>query len=334
MDSVTQLALGAAAGYAVLGKRVGRPALAWGAALGTLPDLDVLAPMGDAVDDFTRHRSWSHSLFVTLAITPALAFLGSRLHAARGAPMRSWLGMVLLVLWTHVLLDSFTVYGTQIFWPLPWAPECWSTIFIIDPLYTLPLLIGIVAAALGRARPNRWGLILSSAYLAWTLLAKAWVGSVVTAQLQRQGLPQDRVLTTPSPFNTLLWRVVVVTDTTYYEGYHSLIAPGEGLRLRPYPNQRQLLRGLEQHGPVRRLHWFTKGILAVGPGQDDPAEVVLSDLRMGLEPSYVFRFAVGRHEEGKSTPMPPRKLPSEFDPSSLGLILGRIFDPSVELGPR
>ena len=41
MDSLTQVALGSAVGYAVLGNKIGRKAVFWGAALGTLPDLDV-----------------------------------------------------------------------------------------------------------------------------------------------------------------------------------------------------------------------------------------------------------------------------------------------------
>jgi inner membrane protein len=63
MDSVTQIALGAAVSEAVMGNRVGRKATLWGAILGTLPDLDVLIPMGNAVSDFTYHRAASHSFF-------------------------------------------------------------------------------------------------------------------------------------------------------------------------------------------------------------------------------------------------------------------------------
>ena len=62
MDSLTQLTLGAAVGEAVLGRQVGRRAALWGALLGTLPDLDVFLPLGDAVRDFTYHRGPSLSL--------------------------------------------------------------------------------------------------------------------------------------------------------------------------------------------------------------------------------------------------------------------------------
>ena len=64
MDSVTQAVFGAAVGGAVLGRRLGWRAFAWGAVLGTLPDLDSLVPYGGPVEDFTYHRGYSHALAV------------------------------------------------------------------------------------------------------------------------------------------------------------------------------------------------------------------------------------------------------------------------------
>ena len=50
MDSLSQLALGAAVGVAVMGRRTALwKSAAWGAALGTLPDLDVVLDHGDAL---------------------------------------------------------------------------------------------------------------------------------------------------------------------------------------------------------------------------------------------------------------------------------------------
>ena len=53
MDTVTQIALGAAVGEATLGRKVGKRAILWGGICGLFPDLDVLIPLGDAVKDFT-----------------------------------------------------------------------------------------------------------------------------------------------------------------------------------------------------------------------------------------------------------------------------------------
>jgi inner membrane protein len=146
MDSITQIALGAAVGEAVAGKQVGRRALLWGGFFGLLPDLDILISYGDAVRDVTYHRSWSHSALVMTALTPLWTWLICKLQPATRTHWRRMLALVFLALITHTLLDCFTVYGTQIFWPLPMAPVGWSTIFIIDPAYSLPLMLGIGAA--------------------------------------------------------------------------------------------------------------------------------------------------------------------------------------------
>ena len=48
MDSLSQIALGAAVGVAVMGRRTAVwKAAAWGAVAGTLPDLDVIIDHGD-----------------------------------------------------------------------------------------------------------------------------------------------------------------------------------------------------------------------------------------------------------------------------------------------
>jgi len=75
MDSLSQIALGAAVGYAVLGPTIGKRALLIGAATGTLPDLDVIVPYTDAVESFTYHRSWSHSIFILTLLSWPLAWL-------------------------------------------------------------------------------------------------------------------------------------------------------------------------------------------------------------------------------------------------------------------
>src|SRR5690554_4057463 len=153
MDSITQAALGAAVGGTVLGRRLGRKAVLIGAVLGTLPDLDVVIDYGDAVANVTEHRGFSHSLFVLTGIGTLLALLTSRLTSAREIPLGHWWLFYVLCLTTHPLLDALTTYGTQLWWPMDVRPAAYPIVFIIDPLYTLPLLIGIgVALATGNGR--------------------------------------------------------------------------------------------------------------------------------------------------------------------------------------
>lgn len=334
MDSVTQIALGAAVGEATLGRKVGSRAVLWGALCGTLPDFDVFVPLGDAVRDFTYHRSATHSLLVLAVFSPLMVWLILKVHPQTAPYRRQWLVLVYLVFATHVLLDSFTVYGTQIFWPIDTTPVAWSTIFIIDPAYTLPLLIGVIAAlvvsrtrALGH-KLNWVGLALSSCYLVWTVGAKWHVERVARESLASQGIVYEQLLTVPAPFNTLVWRVLATYPDGYYDGFYSLFDDGRHVVMRSFPSRPQLLDGIGDHWPVRRLQWFTRGFYSVSrTGQD----VIMTDLRMGLEESYVFRFKVAEFGNPHAHATHPERLPPQRDFSRLINVWARIWDPHANI---
>jgi inner membrane protein len=327
MDSITQIVLGAAVGEAALGHRVGRKAALWGAVCGTLPDLDILIPFGDPVADFTYHRSFSHSLLVLALLTPMVAWLIRKVHPADAHHRAGWLLLVYLAFATHVLLDSCTIYGTQIFWPLDPTPMTWGSVFIIDPAYTVPLIVGLLAVAVLRRRPalgyriNAAMLTLSTLYLAWSFGAKYYAQGVAREALARQGVEYERIVTLASPFNTILWRIVAMDDGGYHVGWYSLLDPQRDMRFDFHPSDTRLLGGLEQHWPVTRLQWFTKGFYRVSRIDEN---VVMTDLRMGVEGSYVFRFKVGETGNPHSLPTPSELLPSELDTSRLPWLWQRL----------
>jgi inner membrane protein len=332
MDSVTQIALGAAVGEAVLGRKVGSRAALWGGICGTLPDLDVFIPMGEAVANFTYHRSFSHSLLVLAALTPLVVWLILKIHPQTGDLKRRWAVLVYVVFATHVLLDSLTVYGTQIFWPLTDYPVSIGSIFIIDPAYTLPLVGGLLIALLLRHRPvgyraNLAGLTLSTAYLAWGLGMQWHLERLATRSLEAQGVQYQRLLVQPTPLNSVLWRIVAANDTYYRVGYYSLLDDSNIIRTTRIESTPHLLRGLETHWPVQRLQWFTHGFYAVTRESD---AIVISDLRMGIEPNYVFRFKVGNMSNPHSQPLTSTQLPVKRDWDRLPLLWRRIWDSGVD----
>ena len=338
MDSVTQLLLGAAVGEASAGRQLGRRAALWGAVCGTLPDLDVFIPLGDAVSDFTYHRSASHSLLVLALVTPFMVWLINKLHPQTTDHQRRLYAMVYLVFATHVLLDSFTVYGTQIFWPIYTTPMTWSTIFIIDPAYSIPLLIGLLAVVFSSRHrafghvANIVGLSISSAYLLWTLGAKMHVHITARDALQQQNIAASKLLTTPAPFNTLLWRVLAVDREYYYEGYYSLLDDDKLIQFEQYPRSPYLLRGLQDSWAVQRLQWFTKDFYAASMQQND---IVITDLRMGLEPDYVFSFKVAEMSNPHPHPVLPERVENERNFERLNWVWARIWDqqalPSMQI---
>ena len=148
MDSASQFLLGASIAGATLGSRLGGRALLIGGLVATLPDLDSFIPMGNDIDNMTYHRGFSHSVLVQTIVAPAVAYGITRLVRETRQFVRPLLITVWLCLVTHSLLDSLTTYGTQILGPLDAGPPvAWPAVFIIDPLYTLVLLIGVFGMA-------------------------------------------------------------------------------------------------------------------------------------------------------------------------------------------
>ena len=337
MDSLTQIALGSAVGYAVLGNKVGRRAAIYGAVLGTLPDLDVFIPFGGPVEDFTYHRSFSHSFIVQLLISPIIAWLIVKLHPATKVHIKGWAWLSFLTLSTHALLDSFTVYGTQFLWPISEYPFGFSTLFIIDPVYTLPLLVAFIACIVPRVSANTryrisvYGLGISSTYLMWTIAAKWHIDTLNQEALAAKNIDTSTYMSTPAPFNTLLWRSVVVEDNRYFEIYTSVFDQASDVSVQEYQSSNELLSELEENWGVQRLQWFTKGLYSIKL-QDD--QVILSDLRMGLEGSYVFSFVIGNQSGDAVTQGSYEKVSSRPDITGLPLFFERIFDPSINLSPK
>ncbi len=301
MDSLSQIVLGGALAAAIVPARHRRAALLAGAALGTLPDLDsipiaLLTP--DPVALMTMHRSFSHSLFVLPVLGAVIWWVFRRFNGRVAESPRRWFWAIQLALITHPLLDAFTVYGTQLWWPLQPHPAMWSSVFIIDPLYTIWLLLACVIAWFWRERALAQrallaGLALSTAYLGWSLLAKHRVDVEAERTLAAMGLADAPYFSVPMPFNTLLWRVVAMTPSGYVDAEYSVVAPGETMAFRGYPSNVQALRQAEDLPAVQRLQWFNRGFMRAQVQGD---RLVLSDLRMGLEPDYNFSFEVAARD--------------------------------------
>jgi inner membrane protein len=143
VDSITQAALGGVVGELVLGRKLGWKGMAWGLFFGTLPDLDILVyPWLDQAEKLRWHRGISHSIAMMLVASFTFAKPLSLLHRKKGVSAKRAGWFVFLAWSTHVLIDVFTSYGTQVFEPFSDQRVAWSNIFIIDLFFTLPLFIG------------------------------------------------------------------------------------------------------------------------------------------------------------------------------------------------
>lgn len=310
MDSLTQIVLGAAVGEAVAGKRIGNKALLWGAIAGTMPDLDVLAnPVLDMVGQLSFHRSFTHSFLFAFLASPVLGWVLHRLYRNEQATFRDWTLLFFLGFTTHALLDSFTTWGTQLFWPFSNYGVAFYNIFVIDPLYTLPFLVCVVAVAFydrrskKRRRWNNAGLIISSLYIVFSFAAQAYAKSAFKDSLQAQGIAYDSMIVKATPLNTLLWAVTAEAADGYYTGFYSILDEDKEIKYSFEPRNEQLLAPYRGHPKMERLLQITKGYYAVESAKEG---IQINDLRFGQFDGwregggrYVFVYHVWHNEAGE-----------------------------------
>ena len=304
MDSLTQAVLGATVGEAVAGSRLGRRAAAWGAVAGTIPDLDVLAsPFLSEAGQLRFHRGVTHGLPFAFVVGPVLGWLVWRLYRWRAArrgeeagagTWQTWTAVFFWGLLTHPLLDVFTVYGTQLLAPFSDRPFAIASAFIIDPLYTVPLLGFLVAALV--TRRSGWGtagLVVSTLVLVAGVGMQARATATVRSALAGRGVEPERLLVAAGPFTSVLWRGVAEADGRALPfSLHVADGPEDvafepALPLATFPDE-----ALRQPGAAT-LAWFSRGWLTPLDGPPDRPRAV-ADLRFGragLAPDAPFVFA-------------------------------------------
>ncbi len=322
MDSITQFVLGAAVGEAVLKpgflndqtpepeeKRFGLGAFLLGGLVGTLPDLDVLfRPWLNGPQALGFHRGVTHSLFFCTLVTPVLAWLFGRLFRRYKLSRNRWLAFVWLGLNTHWMIDSLTTYGTQVFLPFSNFPVNIGSVFIIDPVYTIPLLLGTLWS-LFKGRDGRpispggvlFGLGISTFYLFLTLGSKYAVMHRFARSLEAEGVAYRQMITANTPFNSILWYCYADTGDEVWVGDSSLLDSWDRqIRWQRIPKNPELLPRFGEGVAGQRLLWFSRGFYRLDVLDGQP---VFIDLRFGrlkswLGPQdpegsdYLFRFAL------------------------------------------
>ena len=158
-------------------------------------------------------------------------------------------------------------------------------------------------------RLNRWGLWLSTAYLLWSALAQQWVLHMARTSLQAQGLPVSQVLVTPAPFSTLLWRVVVMDGERFLEGHYALLDGRRPMRFVAFSSGAALREAHADHPQIQRLTRFADGFVKL---QQQGPSLLITDLRMGQEPDYVFSFDIGPALAPGATPAAAQQQPARM----------------------
>lgn len=326
MDSFTQIVLGIATAEIVAGKKLQNRTFLYGAILGTIPDLDIVVGkfMSD-VDGVAIHRGLSHSLLFFLFLSPLLGWFISKFEKDKiGLKSASWL--VFWCLTTHVLLDLFTSWGTQIFWPLEHRFAL-KTIFVIDPLYTVPLLISLIFVwkskdFIARKTYLNRGILISSSYLFLSCILKLIAVQSFENALENQNISYSELIVKPTAFNTILWNANIATPKGYYLGDYSFF-DSQPISFKFYPKNIALEEKIEQFEDFKKLQKISEGWYLVSEEADI---LYFNDLRFGLlndDPKnlqFAFSYLFVQNSEGKTIAQEAPK--AKRDGKAL---LGKIF---------
>ena len=309
MDSLTQIVLGAAVGEAILGRKVGNKAMLYGAIAGTIPDLDVLLRnFTDTITATEAHRGFSHSIVFCVLAAPLLGWLVNKIERKKNLGWKPWAWLFFWGLFTHPLLDCFTTWGTQLFWPFDWR-IAFNSIFVIDPLYTIPFMVCVIWAmflkrSLTMRRKVNWtGITISSCYLILNVGLKIIANARFEQALKNQQLDYIEISTRPGAFNTILWNVNVDTDDAYLIGDYSFF-DSQPITLEQYPKNRKEEPEFESshaQEDLERMKDIAQGWYLM---ENKNGEWYFYDLRFGLRPiseseeEFVFAYIVKEGDDG------------------------------------
>ncbi|MBK79804.1 MAG: metal-dependent hydrolase [Gammaproteobacteria bacterium] len=290
MDPLSQSSLGAAVAASPAGRAELRAGAFAGLLAGLAPDLDVLIRSStDPLLFLEYHRQLSHALvFVPVGAALCAAVLYPLMRRRLGFPRL--LTYCLLGYGSHGLLDACTSYGTQLLWPFSDVRVAWNVVSVVDPLFTVPLMLALAVSVAARRRS--WAVI----GLAWAVLylgagqIQQWRAEQAAQTLASgRGHEVDSMLVKPAFGNLLLWKSVYRSGGWYYvdalrAGMHVTAFPGERVRvLEMDPRWSPPAPGSRQHRDLERFERFSAGYLALA--EDDPTLIV--DVRYSLVPNQV-----------------------------------------------
>ena len=293
MDPLTQGVLGASLPQSISKKQHLGVAGVLGALAGMAPDLDVLIrSQSDPLLFLEFHRHFTHSLFfIPIGSLVCALFLYPLIARKRGLSFKqSWLYCALGYS-THALLDSCTTYGTQLLWPITNERYAWNTVSVIDPAFTLPILI-LLGFGIRKQSPRfaRIAFFWALTYPALGMIQRDRAEVAGWQLAQERGHQPIQLEAKPSFANILVWKIVYETDSQYHVDAVRVGAsavktyPGESIAkldvARDFP---WLDPHSQQAIDIERFRWFSNGFVA----RDPVDKLSIIDVRYSIVPNQL-----------------------------------------------
>lgn len=296
MDPFSQAALGAVVARTVAPQDMAKGVILVGVIAGAVPDIDVFFSLGgDYFDRLVTHRGITHSLFFAPVVGPLLGYCVWGLKRHRNGtdpPSRRELGWWMVIasaaLLSHPLLDWLTPYGTQLLLPFSDQRFAINAMPIIDPIYTLSLICGLLAARYVQGGQHTVAiaaatLTLTTAYLGYGWWQNEAAERFATAQLIAEGRNDIQVTAFPTIFQVHYRRVVALTDDEVTVGYLSTWNPCKIVWGRSPRSEPSALEALVATREGAIFDWFSMGFAHVLVDATEAGfQLSMVDLRYGL----------------------------------------------------
>lgn len=292
----------------MLGKQLGKKALLIGAFANSIPDLDFIASFWMKTDEaLLAHRGFTHSFLFAIMITGLMALSFKRRWKHYNISTKIWMAFFATEIFLHLFIDAFNNYGIGWFEPFSHIRFSFNSIFVIDPFYSIWLMIAFVVLLIlkkDHAKRKFWtefGLGISTLYFLYCIVNKFKTDSDIRDILKDQKIAYSQYFTTPTPLNNWLWYVAAGNENGFYIGYYSVFDSKKKIDFTYYPRNDSLLNSVRDHDEVQRLLRFSKGFYTMEKWNDT---LVFNDLRFGqivgwYDPKEKFAFHYYlQHSEG------------------------------------
>ena len=289
MDPLSQGTVGAAFAQSVANKNNIFKIGFIGFLAGLTPDLDVLIQSStDPILSLEYHRQFTHSLFFIPFGSLIFAFLIFPLVKS-SLSLKTVYFASLLGYATHGLLDACTSYGTQLFWPFSNERVSWNNISIVDPLFTIPILIFLVIAIKTKKKTFSFfgiGWIIFYLTLGYVQYERALSAAIELATMR--GHNAERLTLKPSFGNLILWKSIYKHKETFYvdairTAQSSTWCLGESIKAFDYQyHLPDLDKESQQKNDIERFRWFSQDYLGY-----DKEKNILTDVRYSMIPNQI-----------------------------------------------
>lgn len=310
MDTLSHIVLGAAVGEAILGKKAGKKAMLYGVIAGNLPDIDVLGIffLSDS-KQLVFHRGITHSLFFAVLLSALFGWFTKRWFTDKTISWIHWMWLFFAAMLSHLMIDSLTCYGMGLFEPFSSYRLSFDSIFVADPLYTLPFLVCMIfafKAKIGSLQRRKWttiGIGISSFYLIFAILNHQYVQHIMEQSFKEQKLVSDHFTVTPTALNTFLWMGYSQDKNGAWIGYYSIFDKKKKVDYYRIPRNDSLELPVKNNETIKNLKQLSKGNYFISK---EDTIVYFNDIRFGQvsgwdkgDGPFAFKYNLNKNADNK-----------------------------------